>query len=69
VSQYLPCPVCQSQIPIDLHLLAKGASLVCPNSACGAMVGVASNSLATLSTAVTRYQNLEALRPATKGAT
>ena len=24
IDQYIPCPVCRTQIPIDLHLLIQG---------------------------------------------
>ncbi|MDE1146284.1 MAG: hypothetical protein PW843_06610 [Azospirillaceae bacterium] len=66
MSHHFPCPLCQSRIAIDLHLLASGASLVCPNSACGAMVGVAGESQNTVSSTILKYRQLEALKSVPK---
>lgn len=66
MSHHFPCPLCQSRIAIDLHLLASGARLVCPNSACGAVVGVASDSQDMVSSALHKYRQLEALRSVPK---
>jgi hypothetical protein len=68
MSHHLPCPLCQSQIPLNLQLLARGASLRCPNLACGAMIGIAGASLGTFSTALGKYERLDALAPAKKSA-
>jgi hypothetical protein len=68
MNHHLPCPICQSEIPLNLQLLARGASLRCPNATCGAAIGIASQSLAQFSDALGKFERLEALRGAPKGA-
>jgi len=61
MSHHLSCPVCQSQIPIDLRLLAQGGSFRCPSTACQTVIGINRNSLTTFSGALSQYERLEAL--------
>lgn len=64
MSKALPCPVCGAPIPLNFQLLARGVSLVCENTACGASIGIAPSSLPTFASAVEKAERLEALRPA-----
>ena len=50
IDQYIPCPVCRTQIPIDLHLLIQGVQFSCPN--CQAAIGLASESRSVVSEAI-----------------
>jgi hypothetical protein len=62
MSHHLSCPVCRSQIPIDLRLLAQGGAFRCPSTTCQAVIGLDRGSLATFSGALSRYERLEMLR-------
>ncbi len=62
MTHHLPCPLCQSQIPIDLRLLAQGASFQCPNASCRATIGVDRSNLGTFAGALKKYENMDALR-------
>lgn len=62
MSHHLRCPVCQSQIPVDLRLLAQGVAFPCPNLACGAAIGIERGSVHTFSSALFRYESLAALQ-------
>jgi hypothetical protein len=64
MNQTLQCPACQSEIPVDLRLLARGASFQCPNATCRAAISVAGSSAATFSTALGRFESLGSLRAA-----
>ncbi len=63
MNHHLPCPVCQSQIPIDLRLLAQGAVFPCPNGACRATLGIDSGSRGAFSTALGNYERMKAPSP------
>lgn len=60
MSHHLQCPLCQSQIPVDLRLLAGGVAFGCPNTACRASIGVGKGSLHTFSGVLGRYEGLQA---------
>lgn len=57
IEQRIPCPVCRTQIPVDLHLLIQGVQFSCPN--CFASIGLAPESQPVVSEAV---ENLEKLK-------
>lgn len=59
IEHYIPCPVCKTQIPIDLHQLMQGVQFACPN--CYAAIGLAPESQSVVSEAV---ENLEKLKKA-----
>jgi Protein of unknown function (DUF2589) len=61
MNHHLPCPLCRSQIPVVFRLLARGATLHCPNAACGAAISIAGHSLSTFASALGKYERLEAL--------
>lgn len=50
IDQYIPCPVCKTQIPIDLHLLVQGMQFSCPN--CQAAIGLSTESRPIVNEAV-----------------
>lgn len=50
IDQYIPCPVCKTQIPIDLHLLVQGVQFSCPN--CQAAIGLSAESRPIVNEAV-----------------
>jgi hypothetical protein len=58
----LQCPACACQIPVDLRLLAYGASFQCPNAACRASIGIEGSSRSTFAGVLARYENLEAVQ-------
>ena len=62
--QYIPCPVCRTQIPIDLHLLIQGVQFSCPN--CQAAIGLASESRSVVSEAVDNFEKLKKMAPQKK---
>lgn len=66
MNHHMPCPVCQSQIPIDLRLLAQGAVFQCPNMACRATLGLDSGSRGTFSSALGSYERMQASSPSAK---
>jgi hypothetical protein len=44
ITQSLPCPVCQESIPFNTDQLLLGQQFCCPNPACDATIGLASES-------------------------
>lgn len=57
IDQYIPCPVCRTQIPINLHQLIQGVQFVCSN--CHAAIGLTSESSAVVSEAVEKLEKLK----------
>ena len=55
IDQYIPCPVCKTQIPIDLHLLVQGMQFSCPN--CQAAIGLSTESRPIVNEAVDNFEN------------
>ena len=54
IDQYIPCPVCKTQIPIDLHLLVQGVQFSCPN--CQAAIGLSAESRPIVNEAVDNFE-------------
>ena len=61
IDQYIPCPVCKTQIPIDLHLLVQGMQFSCPN--CQAAIGLGTESRPIVNEAVDNFEKLKKLSP------
>lgn len=61
IDQYIPCPVCKTQIPIDLHLLVQGMQFSCPN--CQAAIGLSTESRPIVNEAVDNFEKLKKLSP------
>ena len=61
IDQYIPCPVCKTQIPIDLHLLVQGEQFSCPN--CQAAIGLSAESRPIVNEAVDNFEKLKKLSP------
>ena len=54
IDQYIPCPVCKTQIPIDLHLLVPGMLFSCAN--CQAAIGLSTESRPIVNEAVDNFE-------------
>ena len=61
IDQYIPCPICKTQIPIDLHLIIRGVQFTCPN--CQIAIGFTSESRPVVSEAVDNFEKLKSTSP------
>lgn len=61
IEQRIPCPVCRTQIPVDLHLLIQGVQFSCPN--CFASIGLTPESRTVVNEAVNNFEKLKQASP------
>lgn len=55
--QYIPCPVCQTNIPFDTNELIRGRKFSCPQ--CDAIVGITQESVGEVENALKMYNNFK----------
>lgn len=55
--QKIPCPVCNTKIPIDTKQLLMGTQFSCPN--CYASIGLADESKAVVEETMKRFEELK----------
>jgi transcription initiation factor IIE alpha subunit len=55
--QFIPCPVCQTQIPFSARALLQGVSFSCPK--CFASVSIAHESMDTVQQAMKEFESLK----------
>ncbi|TAE08826.1 MAG: hypothetical protein EAZ95_16745 [Bacteroidetes bacterium] len=55
--QSIPCPVCQTKIPFDVHALLRGVAFTCPS--CFASIGIAQEALPTVNDAMQKLEELK----------
>ncbi len=53
----IPCPVCQTKIPISVHALLQGVSFTCPT--CFAAIGIAKEAVPQVKNAVEKFEELK----------
>lgn len=61
MEQFIPCPVCRTQIPVNVHQLIQGMQFLCPN--CQAAVGLSMQSQPLVKEALTKLDNLKKGEP------
>lgn len=57
IEQFIPCPVCKTQIPIDVHQLIRGTQFLCPN--CQVVIGLSMQSQPMVEEALTKLESLK----------
>ena len=55
--QTIPCPVCKTAIPVEIHQLLQGVKFICPT--CHASMSLAAESHDDVERAVTGYDKLK----------
>ena len=50
----IPCPVCSTKIPFDVHQLMKGVQFACPQ--CNAVIGLGNESKSLVETAMQKLE-------------
>jgi transcription initiation factor IIE alpha subunit len=58
--QTLACPVCSSKIHFDAKELLKGVKFKCPNIACDASIGMATESKPIVTKAMDKFEEIKA---------
>lgn len=57
LDKYIPCPVCKSQIPVDVYQLIRGMQFLCPN--CQVAIGLSTQSQPLVEDALNKLDNLK----------
>lgn len=57
IEQFIPCPVCKTQIPINVHQLIQGIQFSCPN--CQVAIGLSTQSQPLVKEALTNLENIK----------
>ena len=55
----IPCPQCQTQIPIETKQLIMGVKFNCPNSNCDASIGLAEESKPIVSETLEKLDSIK----------
>ena len=55
----MPCPVCQTKIPIDTKALLTGSKFTCPNPQCEASIGLAAESRPLVNDAIEKLDEIK----------
>lgn len=54
--QYIPCPNCKGQIPVDIYSMLKGEKFICPN--CHCTLSLDRSSCSVVENALEQYEKL-----------
>jgi len=56
----IPCPNCGTMIPLEMRLLAEGASFTCPNPECATEVALSRPSVGITAETMKKFEQLKA---------
>jgi hypothetical protein len=55
----IPCPLCQTKIPVDTMALLTGTKFTCPNPSCDASVGLAAESKNVVKDTMEKFEEVK----------